>query len=886
MRPLARALVTRLLATLIAFSALQQPLALRPVDAAPAAALTRVNQIGGTVGTPVAADGNRAFITIGPRLVALDVSVPSAPGEIAQWMPAVGGIDQLLVHNGRLYAAGSGSVYIFPTDVNRLELLGEIPLTSPARSVVADGNRLFIVTEATVEVFDISSGNSGAKLTSIKAYRADEAGFAVTGNVMYLAGSLAVAPPPERMRNYIAALDISDISHEPRPLGKVFTGGGGYYSDRFYALAAGTTLYVAEKPFCRGVPCYNSRLHVIDVRDPANLHILGSVTVGTPSSFALIGQRLYLAQVSEPFPGKPNLGVVDVSTPADPRLVQLYGDQTPRGLAVSGSMVFMTTESPRALRLLDATRPDTLPSIGVYQPPNGSVDDVVVTNGNLVTVGPDVRVYGLANPAGPALIGTAPVSGARVAASGTAVYVSARFGAQPQELITLDIADPAAPSVSPRLIIATSDTVFPRAARLYVHDQRLVAFVDDVVDHARVTQALIFDISVPTTPVEIARLSASTSVPSASGGYVYLGSEVVKLADLSRQPVFPSPFVPLESATGESDEAGWAFTYSHRDATEGLDGYSVVRPERPFLLGFIPNGAGTQQLRRTGRYLLSAHAGTIEAWDLGNYTAPQLLARLPAGQTPGLALHGNYLYLAGNVGGLSVIRFDYDETGEMPAPAPVYPEQGTELPGLQPLELRWQLPGGTTQYQLQVAPYNNDGPGIDLIRNAGPSYTIQPPLLDRGNFVLLPGMTYTWRVRATASTSPVAGSDPSWGSWSSPRFFSTPPPTAAATRAVTPANGALAATAGVRLQWEHPDKALFYWEVQVSKDPSFVTDPAKATQAVWWMLIHGGLSKPVNSWTTPPLEPGSTYYWRVRPRVQGDGAPVEWGPTWSLRTAG
>ena len=29
---------------------------------------------------------------------------------------------------------------------------------------------------------------------------------------------------------------------------------------------------------------------------------------------------------------------------------------------------------------------------------------------------------------------------------------------------------------------------------------------------------------------------------------------------------------------------------------------------------------------------------------------------------------------------------------------------------------------------------------------------------------------------------------------------------------------------------------------------------------------------------------GSTYYWRVRPRVQGDGVPVDWSDTWSFTT--
>ncbi len=91
------------------------------------------------------------------------------------------------------------------------------------------------------------------------------------------------------------------------------------------------------------------------------------------------------------------------------------------------------------------------------------------------------------------------------------------------------------------------------------------------------------------------------------------------------------------------------------------------------------------------------------------------------------------------------------------------------------------------------------------------------------------------------------------------------------------------------LQWSHPSAALFYWEVQVSGDPSFDTDPATATSFVWWNLVHGGMSTPRNSWTTPTLQPATQYFWRVRPRVQAtalgtDEPGVAWGPTWSFKT--
>src|SRR5437867_2720975 len=61
--------------------------------------------------------------------------------------------------------------------------------------------------------------------------------------------------------------------------------------------------------------------------------------------------------------------------------------------------------------------------------------------------------------------------------------------------------------------------------------------------------------------------------------------------------------------------------------------------------------------------------------------------------------------------------------------------------------LIWSNPMGVTQYQLQVVPFNNDGPGVDLhLGRNDAAYKIPAPPLWYG---LLPDMTYTWRVRVS-----------------------------------------------------------------------------------------------------------------------------------------
>ncbi|MCX6022845.1 MAG: hypothetical protein NTZ05_14185 [Chloroflexi bacterium] len=206
--------------------------------------------------------------------------------------------------------------------------------------------------------------------------------------------------------------------------------------------------------------------------------------------------------------------------------------------------------------------------------------------------------------------------------------------------------------------------------------------------------------------------------------------------------------------------------------------------------------------------------------------------------------------------------------------------------------LTWKAPAGTRQHQVQAAPVNNDGPGVNLIIGqanlvAAGQYAVQPPKMGEGNYVLLPGMTYAWRVRTSSLGTPLGEGDAGWSAWSVARTFRTGPPSSATISVVAPANGAAAESATPLLRWANSNERIFSYEVQVSQDTEFKTDPATETAAVIWELAHGGVTQPLNSYRVREayaLEAGSQYYWRVRPRVQGDGTPAAWSETWSFRT--
>lgn len=208
------------------------------------------------------------------------------------------------------------------------------------------------------------------------------------------------------------------------------------------------------------------------------------------------------------------------------------------------------------------------------------------------------------------------------------------------------------------------------------------------------------------------------------------------------------------------------------------------------------------------------------------------------------------------------------------------------------VELYVNAPPGTTRLESQVLPFNNDGAGV--FDEAGTPFAIHawgeigrrvPPPPEW--YGLLPDMTYTWRVRVSGSTNP--DQTEIWpgvfvpNPWLERNFHTAATTLDTIALKNVPTTNDLTPT----LTWENTNNQIFYYEVQVSKDPNFNTEPATATAAVYWELRHGGVTNPKNAYTIPnnfPLEKGTDYFWRVRPRVQGDGKPMEWTPTAKITT--
>ena len=198
--------------------------------------------------------------------------------------------------------------------------------------------------------------------------------------------------------------------------------------------------------------------------------------------------------------------------------------------------------------------------------------------------------------------------------------------------------------------------------------------------------------------------------------------------------------------------------------------------------------------------------------------------------------------------------------------------------------LTWANPDGATQVHLRVVPASDDGPGVDVhLGSPAASFSVSPP---PGWYGLLPDMTYTWRVRVSDASDFVGLDDPTWGPWAEARFRA-PSVSSATISPVSPAQSAVVTTLNPILQWANSRSEVFYYEVQISNDVDFGAGLFGAWAPVYWELVHGGLTDPLDSYLVPedsPLRDNMPYYWRVRPRVQGDGTPVGWSSIYRFDT--
>ena len=281
-------------------------------------------------------------------------------------------------------------------------------------------------------------------------------------------------------------------------------------------------------------------------------------------------------------------------------------------VAVAGNYAYLANASD-GLRTYDVSNPAH--PVRVAQTTNGGIAFGLALSSNFVFVAQDhygLGIYDISNPANPSLVGQA--TNDDVIPHSTAVVVSGNYAwlaNASSGLWACDITDPANPLVVCQT--TTNGGLFHSPIDVAVAGN--YAYAACVFDGLR-----IYDISTPSSPIPLGQVTNSSGtarVLAVAGNYVYLGN-----------------------------------------SGDGLRIYDVSDPSNPVNVGYVgvtKPGNSYYAIKVAGNYAyVGATADGLHICDVADPANPVEVGSVNVGTVRGIALSGNYVYLANDTSGLGV----------------------------------------------------------------------------------------------------------------------------------------------------------------------------------------------------------------------------------------
>jgi hypothetical protein len=395
-----------------------------------------VGQIGGSINVVRVRDG-RAYIGVGPRLVALDVSNPRLPRQLSQSAPLPSVVQDLSLDGPWLYVASDYGLHVYVLeDPNTPREVGSLATEHRARRVEAAGDYVYLS-------YDLLGRGVGTQLIDVSDRRNPRPTDRNIPGAMKVAldGSLLYAVATLRYTGILWVFDVSDPLN-PIRLSSTPIGGGAdvaVLGDRLYSVS----------PFSGSI---------VDVGDPSNPTIAGRFVSGqsvaaTPDLVYILGANTSFSIIDSR--GEPSDSVVG-HIPSPDLIRASQGT-----VAISGSTAFLATGRFTALKSIDVSDPTQPHEVGEFETaPGGRVaarDGIAAVQG---TAG-DVHILDVSSPVQPrrlAKVSLDPGTG-RAVAVGLALdrrYIYAAIAGAPAAqdprnrggLAVIDIADPAHPYIA------------------------------------------------------------------------------------------------------------------------------------------------------------------------------------------------------------------------------------------------------------------------------------------------------------------------------------------------------------------------------------------------------------------------------------------------------
>jgi len=494
-------------------------------------------------------------------------------------------------------------------------------------------------------------------------------------------------------------LDYSDYWH--------FVGAA-WIADANEVLVAGEYAYVADAVNPTG------GLKVVDISDPMHPQIVGSVAAsGTSRGLAKAGDHVYLANHWR-------MHVINVADPTDPHIVATVDPPNiaARDVAIYGQYAYLASGTV-GVRVIDISDPNDPQEVGLVNTPDMAQSLTVVGRfGYVADGGSGLQILYLRFPQRPKIIGSIDTGSANAIAPASPfaanqfVYVAdAENG-----LVVVDVSRPSQPTVAGSVDVqAYAEDVVISGRNAYVIDHERGLKIIDVLDpnNPQIILAvdaftgmnsctfddglvyltgqglLVLDAGHPAHPASL----GSVSMPSLTRrfdidddyAFVLVGRnnftlQTVDIATPSDPDLVQSTSVPIPAA---HDATEIAVTASHayvvhgdfNNGGGGLQIMDITDPLDPQVAGASSTPGVARGLAVDGGHVYIADEASLLVADVSNPDDPQIIGTAP---TPGVALDvalaGDFAYVADSLAGVQVVDVTFPDT---PQPVTAVPLPGS-----------------------------------------------------------------------------------------------------------------------------------------------------------------------------------------------------------------
>lgn len=553
----------------------------------------------------------------------------------------------------------SGDLELFPFS---MQGVGSYPASGDTRRIVIDGDFAYVADNCCVHILDISDPANPTVAAGTSSLFGEATDLVLAGNFLYVAYGTD-------------GLKVYDVSTH-----NLFAVGTWLIPTVLARSVAvsGNHAYV-------GIAGTQSGLRVINISDPTNPLLVGSVTGSSATSaitvdgnlsFSVGGNSLLVVDISNPSSPSfvsgfavggvasdvavsgdllyvaaggitQNLKVLDISNPAAPTQVGSYatGDVA-RGVTMFGNFAFVTNGSG-SIMLLDISDPAAIVLVDSYLTPGEAWsaaihgDHAYVADGSAgVQIVRHGRLFQPPNLAGSV---QTPDVAFHMAVSGSYAYVADLASG----LQVLDISAPSAP------VIVNSVATVDKARGVAVAGN--FAYVA-----ARAAGLKVIDIKDPANPFVVATLSIGSDTWKAAveGDTLYLlgplgGMGVVDISD----PANPSFVISFTTPGNARDLAVSGNLIYLADFSGGMNIVDVTNPRVPALVGSFPTPKVANDVAVADDYAYVAVESTaVQVVDVSNPASPSLAGSYPMNtKLLGITIEGDYAFVAAADSGLIVL---------------------------------------------------------------------------------------------------------------------------------------------------------------------------------------------------------------------------------------